>query len=59
MATCDPPQPMWKRNPASGHKRRFDPQPVTSGLARSTDIIRSAQLVRVVPNGDLPHCYKV
>ena len=33
----------------SGQTRRFDPQPVTSGLPRSTDIVRPARLVPFVP----------
>ncbi len=37
---------------ASGHSRRFDPLPVTSGLPRTTDINRPASLVRFVPTGD-------
>jgi len=32
-----------------GQMRRFDPQPVTSGLPQSTDIARPARLVRFVP----------
>jgi hypothetical protein len=32
-----------------GQKRRFDPLPAISGLPRSTDVIRSARLVRLVP----------
>src|ERR1700694_3279739 len=35
-----------------GQSRRFDPQPITSGLPRSTDILRPAQLVRFVPGRD-------
>jgi hypothetical protein len=38
---------------AVGHSRRFDAPPVTSGLPRSTDIIRPAQLVRFVPQADI------
>jgi hypothetical protein len=34
---------------ASGKSRRFDPLPATSGLPRSTDVIRPARLVRFVP----------
>jgi hypothetical protein len=37
----------------TGQKRRFDPLPVTSGLPRSTDIIRPARHVRLVPEADL------
>jgi hypothetical protein len=37
-----------------GQSRRFDPPPATSGLSRSTDINRPAQLVRFVPTADLP-----
>jgi hypothetical protein len=33
--------------------RRSDNPPITSGLARSTDIIRQSMLVRLVPTGDL------
>jgi hypothetical protein len=36
-----------------GQKRRFDPLPATSGLARSTDINRPAQLVRSVPTPEV------
>jgi hypothetical protein len=36
-----------------GHWRRFDPQPVTSGLPQTTDIARRAQLVRFVPRAEL------
>jgi hypothetical protein len=32
-----------------GQSRRFGPLPATSGLPRSTDIIRPARLVRLVP----------
>ena len=39
--------------PAMGHSRRFDPLPATSGLPRTTDIIRPARLVRNVPTGDI------
>ena len=35
-----------------GQKRRFDAPPTASGLPQSTDIIRPAQLVRLVPLGD-------
>src|ERR1700738_3872204 len=35
-----------------GQKRRFDPQPLTSGLPQSTDIARPARLVRFVPQAD-------
>ena len=38
---------------AWGKKRRFDPLAATSGLQRSTDIARSARLVRLVPWTDL------
>ena len=34
---------------ALGQSRRFDPLPATSGLPRSTDIVRPARLVRFVP----------
>jgi hypothetical protein len=36
-----------------GQKRRFPPLPVTSGLPRSTDIIRPARHVSKVPNADM------
>src|ERR1700687_5028268 len=36
-----------------GQKRRFDAPPTTSGLPPSTDIIRPAQLVRLVPNSEV------
>ena len=36
-----------------GQKLRFDALPATSGLPRSTDIIRPARLVRFVPIPDL------
>jgi len=36
-----------------GQKRRFDPLPATSGLPRSTDIIRPVRLVRLVPTADI------
>ena len=39
--------------PAMGQSRRFDPLPATSGLPRTTDIIRPARLVRNVPTGDI------
>jgi hypothetical protein len=32
-----------------GQSRHFDPAPLTSGLPRSTDIIRPDRLVRFVP----------
>jgi hypothetical protein len=38
---------------SGSHSRRFDPQPVTSGLPQSTDIARPARLVRFVPEPDL------
>jgi hypothetical protein len=38
---------------ASGHSRRFDPPPATSGLPRSTDIARPVRLVRLVPQADI------
>jgi hypothetical protein len=34
---------------ARGQKRRFDCGPAASGLPQSTDIIRPARLVRLVP----------
>jgi hypothetical protein len=37
----------------SGQSRRFDSQPATSGLPRSTDIARPAGLVRFVPVTDI------
>ena len=37
---------------AMGQTHRFDPLPATSGLPRSTDINRPAQLVRLVPIPD-------
>jgi len=37
-----------------GQKRRFDPLPATSGLPRSTDIVRPVQLVRFVPLTEVP-----
>src|SRR5438128_9729343 len=33
-----------------GQSRRFNDQPATSGLTRSTDIVRPRRLVRFVPN---------
>jgi hypothetical protein len=36
-----------------GQSRRFDPLPATSGLPRSTDIIKPVPLVRLVPSADL------
>jgi hypothetical protein len=39
----------------SGQSRRFDPLPATSGLPRTTDIIRPARLVRNVPMPEVPH----
>jgi hypothetical protein len=42
-----PPMSPW------GQKRRFDPQPVTSGLPQSTDIAKSARLVRLVPEPEI------
>src|ERR1700676_4452121 len=41
-----------------GQSRRFDPEPATSGLPRSTDIVRPARLVRLVPQAevDLDYC---
>jgi len=36
-----------------GHSRRFDLLPVTSDLPLSTDIFRSARLVRFVPTADV------
>jgi hypothetical protein len=56
------------RLPLLGHLRQFGPVAVTSGLPRTTDIIRLALLVRFVPKGafglpsenppgrDLKHC---
>jgi hypothetical protein len=38
-----------------GQKRRFDPQPVTSGLPQSTDIAGPARLVRFVPTAVISH----
>src|ERR1700676_3428668 len=43
----------FERRSGSGPKRRFDPLPATSGLPQTTDIIRSARLVRLVPTGDI------
>ncbi len=37
----------------SGQKRRFDIQPATSGLPRSTDIARPVRLVRLVPKTEI------
>ncbi len=37
---------------AHGQKRRFDAPPTASGLPQSTDIIRPAELVRLVPLPD-------
>jgi hypothetical protein len=36
-----------------GQKRRFGRQPTTSGLPRSTDIVRPARLVRFVPTTEV------
>jgi hypothetical protein len=36
-----------------GQKRRFDLLPATSGLLRTTDIIRAGQHVSKVPTGDI------
>jgi hypothetical protein len=36
-----------------GQIHRFDPSPATSGLVRSTDIIRPARLVRFVPKPEI------
>jgi hypothetical protein len=36
-----------------GQKRRFGRQPTTSGLPRSTDIVRPARLVRFVPKPEI------
>jgi hypothetical protein len=36
-----------------GQKRRFAPEPVTSGLQPSTDFARPARLLRFVPRGDI------
>ena len=40
-----------------GQKRRSGRPPVTSGLPQSTDVIRPARLVRLVPTGEVasPH----
>jgi hypothetical protein len=38
---------------ALGQSPRFDAPPVTSGPPQSTDIIRPAQLVRLVPGSDI------
>jgi hypothetical protein len=38
--------------PVVGQSRRFDPLPATSGVPRTTDIIRAARLVRLVPTTD-------
>jgi hypothetical protein len=46
---------------ALGQSRRFDLRPTTSGLPRSTDIIRSLRLVRFVPIpevGELPGAFQ-
>src|SRR5664280_3710178 len=37
-------------------KAPFGPLPATSGLTRSTDIVRPARLVRFVPTGDVTPC---
>jgi hypothetical protein len=39
--------------PALGHSRRFGRLPVTSGLPRTSDVIRSPRHVSKVPTGDL------
>jgi hypothetical protein len=36
-----------------GQSRRFGHRPGTSGLHRTTDIVRPARLVRFVPTGDI------
>lgn len=36
-----------------GQKRRFDLLLATSGLPRSTDLIKPVPLVRLVPKGDI------
>ena len=41
-----------KGRSAQGQKRRFDPLPAPSGLLRTTDIIRPARQVRLVPTTD-------
>jgi hypothetical protein len=38
-----------RATPGLGQSRHFDRAPLTSGLPRSTDIVRPAQLVRFVP----------
>jgi len=38
---------------ASGQSRRFDRRPLTSGLARSADILRVIQHVSKVPNSEV------
>jgi hypothetical protein len=40
------------RTTASGHSRRFDRPPLTSGLARSSDILRVIRHVAKVPIGE-------
>jgi hypothetical protein len=42
-----------------GQKRRFDPQPVTSGLPQSTDIARPARLVRFVHRSGSRHAHSI
>jgi hypothetical protein len=42
-----------------GQKRRFDALPVTSGLPRTTDIIRPARLIRFVPRTEVTIALKV
>jgi len=37
-----------------GQSRRFPPLPVASGLRRTTDVARTARLVRFVPRADRP-----
>lgn len=41
-----------RRAPEMGQKR-LDPLPATSGLLRTTDIIRPLRLVRFVPQADI------
>lgn len=36
-----------------GQSRRFDPLPATSGLPRSTDVVRPVRLVRFVPTAEV------
>ena len=42
-----------------GQSRHFDRAPTTSGLPQSTDIVRPAQLVRLVPNSDIAPLHSI